>query len=173
MPFSKAWDNKVKIAIFPYRRNNYRTCHNCYSAFRFEKFNSYTGLCRRCTRLNPVQNHSFETTHISNESLKCEKCAGVIKRTNFGISRNLCKLCCNENIQVLQRCLACAEWKKYQWNNLCGPCLNTNNIFLCDKNGYTFMDKTSHFQNCWCLTHEDQTLRQQMQVPPTSNIIDN
>lgn len=171
MPFDKSWDKKVKIPIFPFRRNKARTCQNCWSAFHFKDFNCCTGLCKRCTNLNPVTIQMSKKTisTSTSDNLKCEKCDTGIKLTNFGICRRLCEHCRNENNIMRQRCLVCQEWGVHYWNYICGPCMH-DDVFLCEKNGFSFPNQNYHFRKCWCLNHEEQKVRKELNVTPPSNI---
>lgn len=151
MVLPREWKLKPIIAVQPYSYNNSRICHNCYTAWRKQIINPCTGLCKKCVIQNPVQKKEFRD-NCPNET-QCRNCLTILKRTNFGIYRDVCEACKADQPQLRQRCVYCSKYEDNCWNNICIKCMS-GALILCDRIGVFYSSWTHHNRDCWCLNYK-------------------
>lgn len=87
MPFTKQWDSKPKVCVYPYRIGENVICHNCQGGWPKEHLNPCTGLCKECIKKNRDTVHNTPTVApLKSRCIRCDEYAD-------NCWNNLCSLC--------------------------------------------------------------------------------
>lgn len=169
MPFPKEWNEKPKVCVYPMMIAGAIVCYFCQISRPKDSINPCTGMCSDCVlriQLSPPSHPPKRTkSDYRQQQLQCLKCSEPIIFNNIGICRNICGTCAAVPTP-LQRCLRCDTYSMNCWNHVCNACRSTWD--LCEKVGQLYPNRRIHFFQCWCLTHEQQLLRNRVKERSTS-----
>ena len=153
--FPKEWDLKPRVKILPMRVDDFVECNNCSFYVKKDLINPCSGLCPTCVAANPIEVRE-PTPSSSTEGGNgptCAKCRGVLRRTNFGICRDVCDECM-PTVPIKQQCSKCDLYLHSCWNFLCRGCRFRR--MLCERVGVFFDNVEQHRVLCWCRVSTDE-----------------
>ena len=168
MTYPKSWDSKPLAVAYPTVVDGLTICHNCDIGWAANEINPCTGVCQRCINANrqasPEPPSRSTSTAANVVGAKCIKCTKLLRNTNMGICRNVCRECSMERRLRYQRCISCSQYRNDCWNGVCHGC--SNGAYFCEILGHMFENSNKHFKACWCLPYERRVFRRSLNMPP-------